>query len=365
MSNYIEYNGKIAFHPGYYISEAIEESGLTQYDFAKRLDTTPKNISCIVNGEQNLSVDIAMKLARMLDTSVEYWLNLQSAYDTVSAEIKSDEAMEEERRIFGYLDYSYFHNNFDLPALPRKKDLQIKQVRNFLKVATLSVFKDRNMAVSFRSSADTLSEANVVKANIMVQIATNLALSNPAPKFDRKKFNLAVNYALTLTSNHQEFYPLLHQAFYEAGVNFVILPNIPGSKINGATKKIRSNVMLMVNDRRLNADTFWFTLFHEIGHIINSDLGITFEGKERHAEDNADTFAEDKLIPAAAYQQFLKRCNRYFTLQDILAFASYIDRDPGIVLGRLQNDGLIKYGDRRFADLQKKYKLRRVINPFI
>lgn len=304
MSNYIEYNDKIAFHPGYYISEAIEESGLTQYDFAKRLDTTPKNISCLVNGEQNLSVDIAMKLARMLDTSVEYWLNLQSAYDTVSAEIKSDAALKEERRIFSYLDYNYFHYNFDLPALPRKTDLQIKQVRKFLKVATLSVFKDRNMTVNFRSSTDKLSEANIVKANIMVQIATNQALNNPAPKFDRKKFSHAVNYALTLTSNHRDFYPLLCHAFYEAGVNFVILPNMPGSKINGATKKIRSNIMLMVNDRRLNADTFWFTLFHEIGHIVNGDLGITFEGRTRHAEDNADTFAENQLIPADVYQQF-------------------------------------------------------------
>ena len=42
MSNYIEYNDKIAFHPGYYIKEIIEESGLSQKDFAKRLDTTPK-----------------------------------------------------------------------------------------------------------------------------------------------------------------------------------------------------------------------------------------------------------------------------------------------------------------------------------
>ena len=357
MSNYIEYNDKIAFHPGYYISEAIEESGLTQYDFAKRLDTTPKNISCLVNGEQNLSVDIAMKLARMLDTSVEYWLNLQSAYDTVSAEIKSDEALEEERRIFSYLDYKYFQNNFNLPALPRKIDQQIEQVRKFLKVATLSVFKDRNMAVNFRSSGDQLTEANIVKANIMVQIATNLALSNPAPKFDRYRFNKTVDYALTLTSNHQEFYRLLYQAFYDAGVNFVILPNMPGSKINGATKKIKSNIMLMVNDRRLNADTFWFTLFHEIGHVINGDLGITFEGKIHHAEDEADTFAENKLIPADAYQQFLRECNHRFTLQGILRFARFIDRDPGIVLGRLQNDGKIEYGDRRFASLQKRYKV--------
>lgn len=35
MGNYIEYNDTIAFHPGYYIKELVDESGLTQEDFAK------------------------------------------------------------------------------------------------------------------------------------------------------------------------------------------------------------------------------------------------------------------------------------------------------------------------------------------
>ncbi len=81
MSNYIKYKDKIAFHPGYYIKEVMDESGLTQEDFAKRLDTTPKNLSLLIRGEQSLSSDIAMKLARMIGTSVSYWLNLQSSYD--------------------------------------------------------------------------------------------------------------------------------------------------------------------------------------------------------------------------------------------------------------------------------------------
>ena len=81
MGNYIEYNDKIAFHPGYYIKELIKESGLTQEDFAKRLATTPKKLSVLIRGEQNLSTDLAMKLSGMLGTSVEYWLNLQKAYD--------------------------------------------------------------------------------------------------------------------------------------------------------------------------------------------------------------------------------------------------------------------------------------------
>lgn len=82
---------------------------------------------------------------------------------------------------------------------------------------------------------------------------------------------------MTLTGKSRRFLSIVRKAFLETGVIFVILPNIAGSKTNGATKKIGENIMLMVNDRRLNADSFWFTLFHEIGHIINGDYGISFE----------------------------------------------------------------------------------------
>lgn len=77
MSNFVEYKDKVAFHPGYYIKEYVDESGLTQEDFAKRLDTTPKNLSILIRGDQRLSVDMAMKLSRMTGTSAEYWLNIQ------------------------------------------------------------------------------------------------------------------------------------------------------------------------------------------------------------------------------------------------------------------------------------------------
>ncbi len=93
MSNYIEYHDTIAFHSGYYIKEIVEESGLTQEDFAKRLDTTPKNCSLLIRGEQSLSIDIALKLSRMLGTSVNYWLNLQNAYDALIAQFKSEQEL--------------------------------------------------------------------------------------------------------------------------------------------------------------------------------------------------------------------------------------------------------------------------------
>lgn len=356
MSNYIEYNDVIAFHPGYYIKEIVEESGLTQEDFAKRLNTTPKNLSLLIRGEQSLSIDIAMKLSRMIGTSVSYWLNLQKSYDALVAEFKSEEELKQEREVFKSLDYKYFRENFGLPDLNRKIDDQIVEVRKFLKVATLSVFGRRDMAVSFRSASTDLSNANIIKANAMVQIAINKALESDAPKFDKAKFSQAVEYALLLTKNHEDFYPLIRKNFEDAGVIFVILPNLPGSKINGATKRLEKNVMLMVNDRRLNSDSFWFTLFHEIGHIMNGDYGISFEKETGEKEAIADKFAEDLLIKPDEYQRFVER--GIFTLDTIQSFADWINRDPGIVLGRLENDGFVEYNDWTLQSLRHKYKVK-------
>lgn len=356
MSNYIEYKDRIAFHPGYYIKELVENSELTQEDFAKRLDTTPKNLSLLIRGEQSLSIDIAMKLARLVGTTIDYWLNLQNAYNTLIAEFKSDEELIKEREIFDNLDYSYFRDNFKLPNLPRKKDEQIVCVRNFLNVATLTTLAKRDMAVSFRKSNTSLTEASTIKANAMVQIAANIALKTNAPKFNKKTFEHAVEYALSLTKNHRDFYSLIKKRFLDAGVIFVILPNIPGSKTNGATKKIGDNILLMVSDRRLYSDVFWFTLFHEIGHIMNGDYGISFELEEGEIEDIANKYAADTLIPPMQYCAFVKE--GIFNSITIRKFAENINRDPGIVLGRLQNDKKVQYDDWALNSLKHKYKVK-------
>ena len=88
MGNYIEHDDKIAFHPGYYIEEIVEESGLTQDDFAKRLGVSPDDLMLLIKGEQSISADTANKLSKVLGTSAECWLNLQNSYDTVIKKFK-------------------------------------------------------------------------------------------------------------------------------------------------------------------------------------------------------------------------------------------------------------------------------------
>jgi Zn-dependent peptidase ImmA (M78 family) len=114
----------------------------------------------------------------------------------------------------------------------------------------------------------------------------------------------------------------------------------------------------MVNDRMLNADSFWFTLFHEIGHIINGDYGISFEKETGKQEEAADKYAENSLIPPQKYKDFLE--NQEFDLKSIRVFANQIGRDAGIVLGRLQKDEIVRYDDWTMKPLRHKYRIKAV-----
>ena len=147
---YIEYKNKIAFHPGYYINEYIEDSGLSQDAFAKRLGTTAKNLSILLRGEQSISKDIAIKLSNLLNTSIEYWLNLQQSYDLIQCEIEKDNELLEEREIYKLIDYNYFIDNFDFPKEIEINE-KIKKIRDFLNLSSLSLLKNEDITISFRS----------------------------------------------------------------------------------------------------------------------------------------------------------------------------------------------------------------------
>jgi len=338
MSNYIEFNDRMAFHPGYYIKEIVDDSGLTQADFARRLGTTPKNLSDLINGYQSLSIDIANKLSRLLGTSVVYWLNIQNAYDEMLAEIMSYEELQREKDIFRLIDYNYFVEYCGLPELKRNVDEQIRAVRDYLCVSSLCTLENRDLAVSFRSFSDDLSKSNIVNSNIMIQIAVNKALKTNSPKYNRKRFEEAARSILSLNKEPEGFLSKIRDEFREAGVIFVVLPNIKNSGINGVTKKISNRRLILVNNRRRYADTFWFTLFHEISHVLNDELGPSTDGNE---EDVADEFAQDLLIPRSDYQLFLSRDS--FDEKSIRSFADSVGRDPGIVLGRLLTDKKVSY----------------------
>nr|WP_247944926.1 HigA family addiction module antitoxin [Streptococcus oralis] len=77
----VEYKDLIAFHPGQYLGELIEDYEMTQKEFAENLGVSPKTISKLVKGEESISNEIAQKLEKFTNILMKTWLNLQNAYD--------------------------------------------------------------------------------------------------------------------------------------------------------------------------------------------------------------------------------------------------------------------------------------------
>ena len=272
--------------PGYYIQELVEDSGLTQEDFAKRLDTTPKNLSLLIRGEQNLSIDIAVKLARLFNNSIEFWLNLQATYDAALAEIKSSEELEKERQIFKFINYKYFVKYFDLPQNSKNIDLQIKTLRNFLQLSTLLLLTKKDLISKFRDSTDNLPLNQVIMANAMLQVGINQALQIEAVNFNKTKFKKSINFVDILYADNKlnfnllkkeyaDYYDNIDDTLLNSGVILTKIPAMPGTNFRSATKKLGSNIMLLINDTNTKSANTLDTIFAEMTNIATGNYGIT------------------------------------------------------------------------------------------
>ena len=150
----------------------------------------------------------------------------------------------------------------------------------------------------------------------------------------------------------------LKKIFAECGIAFDIVRHFSGAPVQGFVKKTENDhLLLCVTLRQAYADVFWFYLFHEIGHIIHGDTKnkfIDFEKVESEAENRADRFAANMLIPPTEFRRFVQR--RVFTYEAISDFAEQCEVKPFIVLGRLMKEGIIGWDS--YADKRMKYVWR-------
>ena len=362
MSNIMNYKDIMAFHPGYYVAEIIEDMGVTQAEFAIRMGTTSKTVSQLVNGQANISNDLAQKLAAMLGTSIEFWLNLQTAFDEKVIELDRARVLDEQSEIVIAIDYSYFVDVANLPPA-RTNSEKIENLCSFFVISDLRILKQEDFLVNFRSGVANFEEKNIINSRAWLQTALNVATKIHTAPFNADKLKAYLPEIRSMTlQNPDVFLPRLREIFSECGVAFVLLPYLKNSGINGAVKWINQDrVVLAMNNRRLSADTFWFSLFHEIKHVLQQKTKTVFIRSNTHEmreinnrlEDEADTFAENILIPAQAFYRF--HPSKYTSDAEIVAFANQVGVHPGVVAGRLQHERII--APNRCSALKQQYKI--------
>ncbi len=356
MSREIEYNNLIAFHPGSYVEDIIDDLNITQKEFAKRLGVSPKTISKLVNAEIKISDDIASKLSKLTGISISTWFNLQKKYDLKVLEIEEQKKIDKEIEICEIIDFGYFKKHGFVEEKRYTKQEKVQELRKILKISSLEYLKNFNHQVSYRNTKGFLMKS-IVNSNVMLEIATNYAKDKTDIKLNVKKLEKILPELRAMTKwESDKFYPEIQNKLLSCGVVLLGLPALKNSSLSGATKIFKNgSVLLLITDKNKSSDIFWFYLFHELGHILNSDFYSDYKDESSYemAEKKADDFAKNTLIPLEDYTKFCERSD--YSEKSIINFANEMGIHPSIVLGRLQKDGKVEYNE--FNNLKKMYNI--------
>lgn len=362
----VEYKDIIAFHPGYYVKDIIEDLEMSQCEFAKRLEITDKTLSKLLSGEAPLSKEIAKKMSQMLGTSVEVWLELQKKYEYKCCQIEQMKDLEKEVDCLENIDYRYF-SKLNVVAPTKDKKEKVQNLRKYLQVASLCTLGKPDLLAACKTSVPEVEVKHVINANAWIQTGINFAKNMVCEPFDGKKLKDVLMEIRQMTLQEPAiFYSRLQTVLAECGVALVALPYLKNSGINGAVKWLNNDkVLLLINDRKKTADLFWFALFHELKHILQKrkkmvyisyvnkeDYRLTLGADDEESEKEANQFAADFLLPPKQYQKFITADD--FREEKVKSFAEEIGVNFSIIIGRLQHDGHVDWKDK-LSGLKEQY----------
>lgn len=350
------------YHPGYYLKEYLEEAQLTQDEFAKRLGISGKQISLILAGNASITPEIAYKISKLIGTSVELWLNLQSNYDVWKIKLQDKENFEEEKKIFKMIDKKFL---IDLAIINKEDPIEtaISKLCLKSKVSSLTLYYENDIYSFYRTSISTKEETkeNIVCKNVWTSIAFSIAKKQITKPFNEEKINHCLDTLRNMTlQDPNVFYPKMKELLNECGVALVILPSLKNSNINGVVKWIdNEKVMMALNTRGAYNDKFWFSFFHELKHVLQKAKRKMIVNQENIIDNSeleleADMFAKEILIPSKYIDEL-----RYIDQNSIIVLANKLSIHPGIVVGRLQKEKRIAYSKYNYLKCKYEIKINR------
>lgn len=340
--------------PGDTLAAILEERGMTQTELAERLGVSLKHVNRVVKGAASLSPEMALGLEKVLGASASFWMTREAHY-------QADRARQAERIELGdALEWAKRFPLSDLrgrPFFPRyaKGSELVEALLRFFGIAHPSQWRDPSVA--YRKSrvfqSDPYALSTWLREGELAGAAVDCAL------YDEDRFVQVLQQVRPLTRlEPEEWWPRLQLECAAAGVAVVVIDTYTGAKVNGATRWLSADKALIQLSLRYRwEDVFWFTFFHEAGHVIlhrKKDLFVETRTRdpgldpgEKAFEAEADRFAARTLIPPPNDRRL-----RNIETSEIETFADLLGIAPAIVVGRLQHDRLLAFN--RGNDLRRR-----------
>lgn len=333
--------------PGEILEEELEVRGWSQSDLAAVLGRPVQAVNEIITGKKAITPETAIALSQALGTSAEYWLNLESSYrlDLLHQRTEQKPAEVERRaRLFSKVPLKELTRLGWIKAELDDLDQAEAEVCRFLEIDSI----DEEPTLPFAAR-----KAGAIAPHSQAQIAwicqaRRLASKVQAGKYRQAELATAVTTLARFSVSAQETrkVPAL---LADLGVRFVVVPHLSGTKIDGATAWLDAeSPVVAVSFRYDRLDWFWFTLMHELAHVLADDgleqvmIDQSMVGKDADAselstvERKADKNATSWLVPEDQLKMFIRRTKPYYSRRAILQFAATLGVHPAIIVGQLQ-----------------------------
>ncbi len=329
----LSYNPNFAVHPGESLKDELEFLKVSQVELAQRTGISEKHISQIINGESPITPETAIKLERAINGSGDFWNTLQKNYDATMARIQAEDRLTNE--IGEAKKYKCYSELVSCGCVEKAstREARAENLLKFFGVDSL-LYVPELEAIAFRQGRGKFDKHSLAA---WLRCGELEAKKIKIKEFDEKAVRDSVPELRKLTLCPEGFGNKLQNICAEAGVAVVFTPYFARTRVNGATRWSGDVPIVQLNTRGTYSDIFWFTFFHEIGHVLHhgvKDRFIEYAGLNKdEKEKEADRFAEESLIPKDQFKKFLEP--ETLTGKSVEAFAKSIGIGASIVYGRL------------------------------
>ncbi|RLB69290.1 MAG: addiction module antidote protein, HigA family [Deltaproteobacteria bacterium] len=336
--------------PGEYLEEVLEDLGMSKDELARRMDRPATKLSPIFKGRKAITPDTALQLEKVVGVPAHVWTGLEAEYRLALArqqEQNEQERLKEEVPLIKHFCYAKLVSLGIVPKLTKGVD-KVLELQKFFGVTSLNNVKTvRRYEAAFRcGNARQKRSPEAVAA--WLRLGELKGRKIDCAPFDKILLESSLPEIRSLTMQPpNDFLPRLTGLLAHAGIALVLCPHFPKTYAHGATFPLgREKTVLMLSIRGKWADIFWFSLFHELGHILLHDRNAIFVDYDngdaylQKQEKEADEFAANTLIPLPQWSTFTGR--GLFDAKAIRDFAGNVGVDAGIIVGRLQHENILK-----------------------